>query len=442
TNADGAKLTGAGVSDGVAIVTASEGEFRFGELMASKAVAGAKLKAILTSSSLSSLSNAFDVTSDAKGTTYYVSNQGNDANDGKSPERAWASVAKVNASKYVAGDGVLFRGGDTFNGCLLFNQKNVPNTTEDAGITISAYGQGKFQLNATCSGFQPDGNGVAAIQITQLSGVTITNAILRGAQGKADGTTYGILLYNPYQPAAVMKNIKIMDNDIGGFYTVQPKKYGGEIFWSVYYQTKTSIDYLLISGNKLHGLQGPSSPDNNGIMGIAQLPVISHATIEKNVVYDIGGKANGLAGVEGNGIVGMGLNGAVIRHNVAHDLGGNANTCGGPGGIWLVQANNATIEKNEVYRVRPTSMPIAGACDWIGYDMDYSVTNSYIQYNYSHDNWGPGLLFYGKHNWGPNVARYNVSINDGKASNGRAPITASLAIGGEAGTKMFLSVYN
>ena len=442
TNANGAALVGEGVVDGSALVTSADGEFTFRGLSVNKAVPGAKLSAELLPSQLGALSQPFDIVSDIKGTIYYVSNLGNDANDGKSPEKAWATVAKVNAAKYVAGDGVLFRGGDQFSGCLLFNAKNVPNTTADAGITISAYGQGKFQLNATCTGSQPDGNGVAAIQITQLSGVTVSNAILRGAQGKSDGTWYGVFLYNPYQPAGVMRNIKILDNDIGGFYTIQPRKYGGQIFWNTYYQTKTSIDHLLISGNKLHGLNGPSSPDNNGIMGIAQLPVISHVTIEKNVIYDIGGKAGGLPGVEGNGIVGIGLNGAVIRHNVAHDLGGNANTCGGPGGIWLVQANNAVIEKNEVYRVRPLTTPPAGACDWIGYDMDYSVTNSFIQYNYSHDNWGAGLLFFGKYNWGPNVARYNVSINDGLASNGRASTTASVQIGGESGTKMLLSIYN
>lgn len=71
---------------------------------------------------------------DIKGTKYYVSNDGNDANDGKSPETAWATIDKVNNSNSIikTGDAVYFNRGDMFRGHL----------STVSGVTYSAYGEG------------------------------------------------------------------------------------------------------------------------------------------------------------------------------------------------------------------------------------------------------------------------------------------------------------
>ena len=72
-----------------------------------------------------------------KGTSYYVSNDGNDENDGKSPEKAWKTIAKVTAARengiLAEGDGVFFRRGDLFRG----------NIGAAPGVTYSAYGEGE-----------------------------------------------------------------------------------------------------------------------------------------------------------------------------------------------------------------------------------------------------------------------------------------------------------
>ena len=74
------------------------------------------------------------------GDSYYVSADGCDSADGRTPETAWASLARVNAGTFKPGDAVFFRRGDTFRGVL-----NAP-----AGITFSAYGEGdKPQLWAS-----------------------------------------------------------------------------------------------------------------------------------------------------------------------------------------------------------------------------------------------------------------------------------------------------
>ena len=75
------------------------------------------------------------------GKSYYVSNSGNDSNDGLSPETAWATVDKVNQTGLNPGDGVFFKRGDVFREYVLNCQKSV---------TYSAYGEGAKPV-ITCS---------------------------------------------------------------------------------------------------------------------------------------------------------------------------------------------------------------------------------------------------------------------------------------------------
>jgi hypothetical protein len=67
------------------------------------------------------------------GTKYYVSNSGNDSNDGKTPQTAWATIDKVNAASLKPGDGVFFQRGGIW--------RNIQLKTKD-GVTYSAYGEG------------------------------------------------------------------------------------------------------------------------------------------------------------------------------------------------------------------------------------------------------------------------------------------------------------
>lgn len=67
------------------------------------------------------------------GTAYYVSNSGNDSNDGKSPETAWATVTHVNRATLNAGDAVFFERGGTWRATPVHTQE---------GVTYSAYGEG------------------------------------------------------------------------------------------------------------------------------------------------------------------------------------------------------------------------------------------------------------------------------------------------------------
>ncbi|MBQ4136604.1 MAG: hypothetical protein IJD67_00700 [Clostridia bacterium] len=67
------------------------------------------------------------------GTTYYVSNNGNDNRDGKSPETAWKTLDRVNRQKFNSGDAVLFERGGLWRGTINMG----------VGVTYSAYGEGE-----------------------------------------------------------------------------------------------------------------------------------------------------------------------------------------------------------------------------------------------------------------------------------------------------------
>jgi len=67
------------------------------------------------------------------GAIYYVSNSGDDENDGKSPEKPWKTLKRVSEEKLSFGDGVCFKRGDIFRG----------NLTASDGVTYCAYGEGE-----------------------------------------------------------------------------------------------------------------------------------------------------------------------------------------------------------------------------------------------------------------------------------------------------------
>lgn len=94
------------------------------------------------------------------GTIYYVSNDGDDNNDGLTPETAWKTIDRVNANfkLYTNNDAVLFRCGDTFRG-----------TIDTFGLTYASYGEGEkpklyaSPFNAATVSWKDEGDNVYSI---------------------------------------------------------------------------------------------------------------------------------------------------------------------------------------------------------------------------------------------------------------------------------------
>jgi hypothetical protein len=343
-------------------------------------------------------------------TSYYFSASGSDSNNCRSPASPCRTIGKMNSLTYAAGDSILFHGGDSFTGCVMINPTSVPNNGSASNpITLDSYGSGNATLLSNCPG-----NLHALLTIDAISGVTVQNLIL-SANGSQ--TAAGIMVQNSFSSTAI-DTILIQNNDISGFNCcgTTPGQYSAEIFIAGQaYATGGNcgpLNNIQVLNNKLHGAAGPTSPDDNGITGNGCGQNVTNVKYSGNTVWNIGGHAYAPGGTSGNGIVANQVNGGELSFNLVHDNGANVNTCGGPGGVWAFSSNNVTIKFNEVYNMRPLSSLPPGACDWVAYDLDAGVTNSIVEYNYSHDNAGAGVLMYAVGAWGPNTVRYNVSKND------------------------------
>lgn len=74
------------------------------------------------------------------GKAYYVSNSGDDQNDGLSLETPWATLEKVAQTPLSYGDAVFFKRGDKWYGRLVMQN----------GVTYSAYGEGPKPILTGC----------------------------------------------------------------------------------------------------------------------------------------------------------------------------------------------------------------------------------------------------------------------------------------------------
>ena len=74
----------------------------------------------------------------SSGRTFYVDSEaGRDGNDGRSPDRAWRSLERVNAAALQPGDTVRFRKGGLWRGSLI-----PASGDEGAPVTYTSYGEG------------------------------------------------------------------------------------------------------------------------------------------------------------------------------------------------------------------------------------------------------------------------------------------------------------
>jgi hypothetical protein len=339
--------------------------------------------------------------------TYYVSPNGSDSNSGLSPSQAWKSISKVNGFTFPQGSLVYFEGGQTFTGCLVFNSGNVPASSATTPFRVYSYGTGQATIKSDCTGDYSAAVTADGVSGFQLSGLKIVNGTTTAA---------GVLLQNQHSSSPT-QNLLVANADISGFATPagSSSAFGGQIMILGYAVNGNNgpLDTVRIRNNKLHG-SSVTSGAGPGIYGWGAGVNITNVTVEGNTVYNLGMAAK----TTGAAITANGWNGAVIQRNLVHDVGANVTSCGGTSGIMAYTSNNVTVRHNEVYNVRPYPAFTAG-CDWDGIDLDGGTTNSVVEYNYTHDNAGSGLLAYtstvGSRVWGPNVYRYNISENDDSA---------------------------
>jgi hypothetical protein len=325
--------------------------------------------------------------------TFYIRPSGSDASSGTSPDRAWQSIAKVNQTSFVPGDSILFEGGKELRGNLVFGSDDLGTPAKP--IHVSSFGLGLAKL------FAGSGNG---IYVHNSGGFKIDNLMILGS-GRESNAGDGIIFQDDLLGRVKIPYVRIDSVEATGF-----GKYGicvaGNRWKSGFRDvriTRVSAHDNALAGIYIYGGFVPNPSE--------------HAHRDIYVGYSSAFNNSGLSGPKrensGSGIVLSDVDSGIIERNIAFNNGWLSNSkIGGPVGIWTWDSDFITIQFNRSYNNHSS-----GPYDGGGFDLDGAVTNSIVQYNYSHDNDGAGYLiceFPGGRPPSKNVVRYNVSQDDAR----------------------------
>lgn len=317
-------------------------------------------------------------------TVYYVSPSGSDANPG-TKRAPWQTLDRVSHHHFQGGDRILLEGGHTFNGTLYLGPDDKGSRA--APVAISSYGVGRARIN----GVQDNG-----ILIYNTGGVEISDINCSGPLGKGRGK--GIMLFTD-TPGHVKYDYVRIDQIAAIRHHV-------------------GIEMGSTTGSGFRDVWITNSDVYNNVRGGLITYAAERNVHEKVLVRRVHSFNNtgiafpkGTRPTQGSGqgiLLGM-VNAATVEYSVAHHNGelGDAGA-----GIWTYNSNKVLFQFNESY-----SNKTAGDRDGDGFDFDQNVSNSVMQYNYSHDNDGAGYLMASHIDNALHtntVVRYNISQNDNR----------------------------
>lgn len=327
--------------------------------------------------------------------TYYLSPAGNDNASGTSASEAWQTISKLNSLDLSPGTIILFEGGQIFNGSVYLSPSdaNDPlNTT-----TISSYGTGRAIINSGAA---------YGLYAYNTQGIVISNLVFSGS-GMNSNTGNGILFYADAPGDKKFSNVNIRNVEVYG--------YGKNGIVISSNNGNTGFKNVVIDSTHVHHIR------TNGITTSGYTSQTHVGWAHENITIK-NTEADNIPGFsdpdthKGSGIIMGQVNNGLIERCVAHHTGADNTHCGGPGGIWAWDCNDLTIQHCESYLNKSGT-----GCDGLGFDFDGGMTNSTMQYNYSHDNDGAGYLLGQYDNarpWSNNIIRFNISENDGRTNGG------------------------
>jgi arylsulfatase A-like enzyme len=345
---------------------------------------------------------------------YLSSSEGDDDNDGLSPNKPFKSLEKISTVALGGGDSILFKTGDTFIGQLFVNGSG----TEDSPIIIESYGDGDKPI---IDGAKADGGAyLSAVLINnqeyiEIKNLEITNDRKVSRSGVSDDLAYGVYVLNNGND--IMHHILLKHLTIRDIFAV-------------------SIDGVEFNSVKVSAICFKS--EQNTILGKEkniQDVLVDSCYITRTTRYGIwtahGGGAEGV----GNDSINRNMN-LVFSNNHFYQTGGSCITPGRsyncllennifdyPGsdadprmvnrgsGAWFWSCKNVMAQFNKSYHVR-------GEGDSYGMHIDFGNENVILQYNYSEDSQGGFVEILGKNI--NSVYRFNVSVNDGFRANGKS----------------------
>ena len=323
-------------------------------------------------------------------TDYFVRESGEDGARGDSTNTAWRTIERVNRARLQPGDRVLFETAKSFAGNLLLTAEDAG--TSNAPVVIGALGQGRATILA--------GRGTG-ITVENAGGMVIENLVVVGA-GPTNNTGYGIRCDNTLTNAQRLHHLRIQNVETRGF----------GIFGILVAGNLAGFEHVLIANCVMReNLRG-------GMEIAGRLPWdasdYAHADVRVThcQAFDNPGDPAYRKNHSGSGMVLYQVDGGVVEHCAAWNNGALCQHQNGGVGIWTCASRAVVIQQCESFGNR------TGGGDGGGFDLDGGSIGCVLQYNYSHDNDGPGLMVYtypyASHRDHGNVVRFNVSENDSR----------------------------
>lgn len=327
--------------------------------------------------------------------TFYVSPDGDDENDGMSPEKPWRTLDHANSVRFQPGDRLRIRGGARFRGSLTLEKGEAGSAAEP--VVIESYGTGRATIAP---------RGTSAITVRNTGGVEIRNLSLVGDR-KSLREGVGVAFRNSLPGAERLGHVRIANVEARGFQNGISVGADGDAAagFSDVRITDVSVHHNLEAGLAFYGP-----------VFDADRPTYAHdkLRIERVKAYANAGDPESDDRNTGSGITLGSVRDAKVMRSVAHDNGANsaADADEGPEGVWVYDSTRVVLEHNTSYRNRTGSHVDGG-----GFGLDNNVSNSVMQYNLAHSNDGSGFLVYSGQPTGAhknNIVRFNMSWDDAR----------------------------
>ena len=349
---------------------------------------------------------AWSIVSSQAANYHLDSASGNDSADGLTPATAWQSLAKANSVIYHPGDSLLLKSGSTWTGRL----QPQGSGTSAARIRIDRYADGPKPLI--------HGGGIAggAVKLENQEYWTVNNLELTN-NGGAEPKKMGIQIRNDC--VGTLSGIEVRNCDIRDVTGVMNNYIDGKESGGIVFQiTASNLSVpskwqdIVIEGNTIRNviregilmqslwINKPQDP-NSYWEGLGPYLPSENVRIASNILENIGG----------DGIIPWCVKNGIIEYNLVRRS--NNNSLGqGHAGLWPYFCEDVIMQFNEVCETKT-------AYDGMALDFDNSDQRCIYQYNYSHDNEGGFLNMCCDGNGNGNIARYNISQNDGCIPGGR-----------------------
>jgi len=298
--------------------------------------------------------------------------------------------ARLRASTFEPGDAILFKRGARFSGMFA----PLGQGTKEAPIRIEAYGKGE-RPRIDAQGKNKAGLFLLNPAFWEVGGLEITNT---DGTDKDQGDLFGIYVLAE-DKEAVYKHIHINDcyvHDVNG--KVAGKRRGG-IHIHIKGLEASKFHDLRITNNRIVRVGGVGI-GNTSPCGKVMISKEGNVTT-KNLWTKVYVADNYIDHTGRNCIIARVSKDAIYERNTL----ANSSRYSTGHSIFNFNTDGIKIQFNEAYgNVGP------GGKDRGGFDADYNSANTFIQYNYSHDNlWFCGIMKKPNHKV---TIRYNLSQND------------------------------